>query len=710
MVVDLPDGKDVTATAVWPYPEVLAPPEGAPHQSASRPASPARPGPQGELSGVGKIDSISNEAMVRRLAELRGSLRATLHLHKGLVNLATIDAATRATTPSATDKKGAKGAKDAPAAASGGGQPTNLPLGVTEVEGRHWQVTEHLDASGLLVGDTTAELRMPRKRVDVQSPLSGLLRGLTIRLGVRNNMEPPPEIRADPGLLAAFNPLGEPCRLMSPELQALLNPLMLRVKKAKRLPDQPATVQQLEEQCGPVAVRLRLLHELVPPRDQVGMQRGPWTQDGELRTRTVDFGQPEVFLMPDLCRQLGGGRADPPATTAGLPSHESQPPVQDEALQRGWELLLEMVKTRKLSLEVHDRTCILEEKNLFAPEASSARGTSGADEPKPSASLIAQARPPLHLFASDLVGVLMEHLVTASMQVEGAGTVFGAASPSLADLLLNRTSWTWEGPLQPATTVRGAAGLDWRRRPGRYMEAESSVKLEVRQAQPLLTTKVPSSVDLPFVRALFTLDYRDTELLHKIERVVRTCNSLAMGFARLEGHGEPLQGDTIDEGEAAAYTALPVVSGEMGDHELDIHVLQKLTTAKIGPEQWEDKALDIVTGFQLIDGEVRMVFLEGIRPPDGNMRFVEQVRSREVPSGVWRPQPEHPFVPLSDAAGRVCSQEQVSAARGRRAGCAGPAAGGPLEPAPADRCTPLRTPWHLPAAGQAEGSFAPHRL
>lgn len=50
------------------------------------------------------------------------------------------------------------------------------------------------------------------------------------------------------------------------------------------------------------------------------------------------------------------------------------------------------------------------------------------------------------------------------------GEVYGCASVSLLDLAKGRTSCCFVLPLQPVSTSRGGSCLDWKGRPGRYLE------------------------------------------------------------------------------------------------------------------------------------------------------------------------------------------------------------------------------------------------
>ncbi len=68
---------------------------------------------------------------------------------------------------------------------------------------------------------------------------------------------------------------------------------------------------------------------------------------------------------------------------------------------------------------------------------------------------------------------------------EDEGWVCGIARISLLDLVRGRTHMRFAAPLAPYTTIRGAASLDWGRRPGTYAATNALVKGWVRCAVPL---------------------------------------------------------------------------------------------------------------------------------------------------------------------------------------------------------------------------------
>lgn len=52
-------------------------------------------------------------------------------------------------------------------------------------------------------------------------------------------------------------------------------------------------------------------------------------------------------------------------------------------------------------------------------------------------------------------------------------------------------------------------------------------------------------------------------------------------------------------------------------------MLQTLSTFKLSPEQAADPNLDIITGFQLVDGKTRLFVLEGLS--DGAMKILDKL-------------------------------------------------------------------------------------
>lgn len=114
---------------------------------------------------------------------------------------------------------------------------------------------------------------------------------------------PPPEVD-----LAKES--GSPTQLLTPDLAARLNPVVICPLRANALPDAPATRTQLEQKCAPVRLRVRWPAG-AEAREQVGRPGGwarlePVTSGGPgLSCRAVGFGQPDVMLAGDF--SVGGG-------------------------------------------------------------------------------------------------------------------------------------------------------------------------------------------------------------------------------------------------------------------------------------------------------------------------------------------------------------------------------------------------------------------
>jgi len=58
------------------------------------------------------------------------------------------------------------------------------------------------------------------------------------------------------------------------------------------------------------------------------------------------------------------------------------------------------------------------------------------------------------------------------------GQVYGLAELSLLDLARGAVYSSFNLPVRPCSTVRGAASLDWKSRPGNYMQVMASAVLK----------------------------------------------------------------------------------------------------------------------------------------------------------------------------------------------------------------------------------------
>lgn len=66
--------------------------------------------------------------------------------------------------------------------------------------------------------------------------------------------------------------------------------------------------------------------------------------------------------------------------------------------------------------------------------------------------------------------------------VSDDGEVYASAAVSLADLVKGRTGCCFNLPLQPVSTIRGGSCLDWKSRPGRYLEVSARLQRKSRTA------------------------------------------------------------------------------------------------------------------------------------------------------------------------------------------------------------------------------------
>lgn len=64
-----------------------------------------------------------------------------------------------------------------------------------------------------------------------------------------------------------------------------------------------------------------------------------------------------------------------------------------------------------------------------------------------------------------------------------------ARQVSLMDFVKGYATIDADVTVQPATTIRGAAGLEWNTRPGRYLQAQSELIMSLRMAVPLKEMK-----------------------------------------------------------------------------------------------------------------------------------------------------------------------------------------------------------------------------
>ena len=174
-----------------------------------------------------------------------------------------------------------------------------------------------------------------------------------------------------------------------------------------------------------------------------------------------------------------------------------------------------------------------------------------------------------------------------------------------------QTKFTLEANLEPASALPCGAGalLDWTSRPGRYVEAHSTMTMTFETCLPLTDprepptkknedetaeetaevpadpgaeegaeepTPVPPIDPRPFARCVFAMHYSNVSLFREILKAVRTRNAKTLSI-----DGTPA------------------------------HVLFELAHAKFDGSQIADPAFEVLTGFHVIDGVTRLILVEG---------------------------------------------------------------------------------------------------
>ncbi|XP_069101496.1 uncharacterized protein [Argopecten irradians] len=120
---------------------------------------------------------------------------------------------------------------------------------------------------------------------------------------------------------------------------------------------------------------------------------------------------------------------------------------------------------------------------------------------------------------------------------------------------------------------------------GHYVSSNTMMKIKIELAHPLTTPEkvaihqpLGSTRECPFGRIVFIFDYKNTALLHQLQNLVTDVNAQAL---------------------------------ELDD--MPQHVINAaLSTYKLSLEQQKSRTLNIVTGFQVMDGVMHLFLLEGL--------------------------------------------------------------------------------------------------
>ncbi|KAK3601780.1 hypothetical protein CHS0354_016147 [Potamilus streckersoni] len=181
---------------------------------------------------------------------------------------------------------------------------------------------------------------------------------------------------------------------------------------------------------------------------------------------------------------------------------------------------------------------------------------------------------------------------------------YGIAKLHLSDLLLGQRYMYLKIPVcncpipdffsegdNPGGKLMGIAGavdgpVDSPIAAGHYLQAHTMLKVKVEIAYPLTTLEkvkykeqIPATNECPFGRIVFKFDYRNVVFLNKLQALVTKINARALEL------------------------------DDMPQHVIDA----ALSTYKLSLTQQESRSLDIVTGFQVLDGTMHLFILEGLR-------------------------------------------------------------------------------------------------
>ena len=393
--------------------------------------------------------------------------------------------------------------------------------------------------------------------------------------------------------------------LLMPDLMLQkLNPLLLGVRNASRLPSQPATTEYLDVDCLAPFLSYRFfdLDGGVGATRVTCIGTTAWEGPEEDDNAAIGFdGEP---LMG---RGAGCGKV-----RTALFEHQRivvtgdfAPAVVRERLQMGF-----------LELEVHDRAPkrapqampSIVEAYRAAKAAAAAAEAADAAEGGEGAKADSGGRGK----AEDLK--VAEEDGEAPPEAPAVDRHYGVARVNLFDVTQKPYGAVhkFKASLVPANPTLAREGLKdpkdaMQRTPAQYKQADSYVTLTAQLALPL--PEVLPEARPPFLRCMFVLEYRDRDVLLPLRKLVRAHNAKVLDLK--------------------------------GDEEL---VVAALSTMDFSAEQVVDANLDVLTGFHVIGGKgTRVVVVEGLA--DGAMRDVirlthefQTLRSKRDESAEGAPQ------------------------------------------------------------------------
>ncbi|XP_062843232.1 uncharacterized protein cfap92 isoform X2 [Trichomycterus rosablanca] len=308
--------------------------------------------------------------------------------------------------------------------------------------------------------------------------------------------------------------------LMSKELKALFNPLVITILSASSLPSSPVPFAELE-QCNPVYCQYRF-HKMPTHK-----------------TKEKPHGSHILFK-------------DVNVIFTGLLSPGE---------------LIEFLRGPPLQIEVHDRDRKNEE-----PVLSPAVFGSGRNDDKLASAVFvtikqekSQLRDPYGIAQLKLSDLLREHKVL--------NLTLPIRCPHPEQWLSSeKNEW---GTNEPVTGRFEDSSMPM----GHYMRANSELKVHVEIAHPLHPDPDESDLDCPFGCIVYIFKYDNVPVLNKLRSEILQINSAAFDL----------------------------------DDQTDKMAQKILCSHKMSAKERENKKLDVLTGFYMLDNAIHLFVLEGLK-------------------------------------------------------------------------------------------------
>jgi hypothetical protein len=444
-----------------------------------------------------------------------------------------------------------------------------------------------------------------------------------------------------------FIPLG---------LALALEPFAITLRDATRLPDAPAAAETMDATCDPVVAYVRWPpggadeNERFPEPNLVAFPalagEKEWTpaaenaeKNGErkkgsgatggfattMRLRAVAFGASAMMFGADL---LAGGGAGGEGTAGG--EEEKGGGDGEEGGGDGGgagggakpksfpgSALHEACASAPLEVILHDRNAPAEAvempgpppgwtprpKPAADPEEGGEEGAAGGEEEAGAAGEAAEEAGAAEAGAAGEEGAAGEADESSSPSSPSSlgayppSLAYGVATFDLREVVAyphRRRCFELEARVRGRSTTRGGSDLDWRRRPGRFAEADASMRLAFTAAVPVAP---PAAEDdaRPFRRVAFEIPLREVALYREILDEVHARNAAALGL-------DP----TLDPEETRF----------------------ELRRRRLSAAEAADATLGVLTGFHVIDGDARRLAVEGTEEAlEGIVRVAVRVRS-----------------------------------------------------------------------------------